>query len=552
MIIFKRLTYRNILSYGNVPTTVDLECVDTSIIVGTNGEGKSTMLDALSYALYGKPFRKIRVPELINRYNRKGLEVTLEFAVDDVEYVVHRAIKPNKFDISIDGKERLHDASVRDQQEWLEGVLGMNEKSFRQIIVLGSGNYTPFMQLSTSDRRKVIEQLLDIEIFSLMNFVLKEKIHTINNNLSNVEREHAILEREVDTDNKHIQANDLKRSVSTQKIDEEIKTLESDIEKINAANGDIVLGDMVSIEGKRRKMLEIQSATRNKIKHHTNFINTITDAGDVCPTCTQDITDDFRQDFIDTNRADITTLENNVGKMETMIDVMDAQIDEIQENHSVLKSNEHEISGILKIIKKLRESKTFDADDGDLKVEVERKSAELKDLRRDTSNIKRTIGHYSSVEMMLKDSGIKAKIIKKYLPILNNIINKYLRSFEFNIVMKLDETFSETITQNGRELGGYMTFSEGEKLRMDLAVLFAFRELARVKNSVHTNILVMDEVMDKSLDDLGVENFLNIIREFDKSKVFIISHKPNLQDKFNRVLSISKDGQFSKMSETFM
>jgi DNA repair exonuclease SbcCD ATPase subunit len=551
VIIFKHLTYRNVLSYGNVPVTVDLECVDTSIIVGTNGEGKSTMLDALSYALYGKPFRKIKLTELINRYNQKKLEVSLDFSVDGVEYTVHRGMKPNKFDILIDGKERVHDASVRDQQEWLEGVLGMNEKSFRQIIVLGSGNYTPFMQLTTSDRRKVIEQLLDIEIFSLMNFVLKEKVHTINNDLSSVERCRDILEREIETDRKHIQANDVKRSVSSQKIDDEVTTLEGDIEELNNINKTINVENMTAIEGKRQKIVEVQSATRNKIRHHTNFINTITNAGDVCPTCTQDITDDFRTTFIDTNTSKITDLEVNVDKMGSMLDELDEQIGINQNNSEILKTNESDISTKLNIIKRLRASKDFE-DDSELKRDVDRKDSELKDLRREVSHINRTVGHYGTIEMMLKDSGIKAKIIKKYLPVLNNIINKYLRSFEFNVVMKLDETFSETITQNGRELGGYMTFSEGEKLRMDLAVLFAFRELARVKNSVHTNLLVMDEVLDKSLDNTGIEHFLEVIRELDKSRVFVISHKPDMRDKFNRVLEVRKNGQFSEMAETFL
>jgi DNA repair exonuclease SbcCD ATPase subunit len=552
VIKFKSITFKNVLSYGNIPTTIELDVCGTSLITGANGCGKSSsLLDTLCYGLYGKAFRKINNIDLINRINNKAAEVEIVFDVNDRNYIVRRGMKPTKFDITVDGKPRNKDAAVRDQQDWLESVLGMNEKSFRQIVVLGSGNYIPFMQLSSNDRRKVIEQLLDIEIFSSMNVTLKEHVRIVKDSVKSTQHDYDILEREVDVNRKHINDNDVKRSVSLQKLDEEINKIDADIKKLNNENKELSSIDTSDIKGKIRKLTSIKSDVDARIKSNKSMIKIINNANGTCPTCTQSISESFKNSYISGSESVIDRLEEGKVEMVDVLDSMNDMLSVMELNMKKLSENETIIDQKLSLITMLKESDAI-TDDSKLKEDVKLKEDELKLFRRSLSKYNKTANHLSVIEIMLKDSGIKTRIIKKYLPVLNGIINKYLQVFEFNVILNLDETFNETITQNGRIISGYNNFSEGEKLRVDLAILFSFRELARVKNSANTNILILDETLDKSMDSTGVEHFLNIIREQDKSHIFVISHKDDMAGNFNRNINVTKDGQFSVLTETML
>lgn len=554
MIEFQSIKFKNFLSYGNQWTEVSLDSSETTLIKGTNGNGKSTFLDAIVYGLFGKGFRKSSLPDLINNVNRKALLVEVQFIIKGKRYKIERGMKPGIFNIWIDGVQRHNDAKVKDQQAWLEqNVLSMNEKSFRQIVVLGTGNYTPFMRLSAGERRKVIEQLLDIEIFGFMNEVLKNKSISLRNEISGIEHEIALLNTEIDTTKKHIEANTNKAKITKEKAHKEVERLQGLIDNLIEANQDLIYPSIEGLTERRDKIQRIIALTESKILSSNKKLK-LYETNDSCPTCSQTISQEFRESELTKHESIKVQAEENLEQMDEMLSGISSTLYDHSKVCDLRDSNDLEISKHQTLIERIHKTveEIDESDDVQFQDDLNKKNAVVYKKQKILYNLSNRTRLFNVIELMLKDSGIKTRIIKKYLPVLNTIINKYLKEFEFNVTLTLDELFTETVTKNGRELYGYSGFSEGEKLRMDLAILFAFRELAKIKNSVSTNLLILDEILDSSLDRTGIEHFLKIIRDQENTKIYVISHKGDLGDHFKRTIKVSKKGQFSTMTETIL
>jgi len=554
MIEFKNIKFRNFLSYGNEWTDISLNKADTTLVKGTNGNGKSTFLDAITYGLFGKGFRKTGMADLINNANKKGLMVEVEFVVKGKHYKIERGMRPATFNIFIDGKQRHNDAKIKDQQVWLEqNVLSMSEKSFRQIVVLGTGNYTPFMRLPVGDRRKVIEQLLDIEIFGMMNDILKKRASGVRSEVSNAEHEIALINTKIESTKRHIEAVKTKAKISKDKAHTEVANLQSKIAELLIDNENLILNDVSDLREKQDKIRTIQTQSESKMKQSQKSIKLFS-TKDQCPTCDQGISSDFKAEMIEHHNKIKDELEINLDKMDVMYDSISNSINEHNAISSKHDTNNQEISKLQSIIERIQAA-VEDQDttvDENLETELSTNQADVYKKQKVLYTLINKSKLFTTIEVMLKDGGIKSRIIKKYLPVLNTIINKYLKEFEFNITLTLDELFNESVTKNGRELYGYSGFSEGEKLRIDMAILFSFRELSKLKNSLSTNILVLDEILDSSLDRPGIENFMKIIREQESTKMFVISHKGEMEDQFKRTIKVTKTGQFSQISETIL
>jgi len=568
MITFKTISWKNFLSTGNQPTKVSLDDASTSLIIGTNGAGKSTILDALTFSLYGKSFRKINKGQLINTTNEKNCFVEIEFVVNNVEWKVERGIKPNIFKIYRDGKELDQNASAIDQQKWLEqNVLKMNYKSFTQIVILGSSSFVPFMQLPTNSRREVVEDLLDIKIFSSMNEIVKGRMRLIKDEVRTLELKKESLKDKVDMQKNFIQQieNQSKEDISSK--EHQINTLLTEentfMHKNENINKDVVVlqEKMTSLEGSASKLREygnIKGKLSNKIsgivKEHKFFSE-----NRVCPTCEQNIEESFRVNRISDSQSKAEELQKGYQELLNAIkkeEERESQFQQISGDLSKLlngitQNNSH-INGCQKQIKRLeQEIQTITSQVANRNTEhekLEQFRTGLQDTFENISEKKEKITYLDFTYNLLKDGGVKTQIIKKYLPIINQQANKYLQMMDFYINFKLDEEFTETIESPIHEDFSYASFSEGEKMRIDLALLFTWREIARMKNSVNTNLLIMDEVFDSSLDGFGTEEFLKIIRFVIKdANIFVISHKEGLEDKFDSVIKFEKQGNFSRI-----
>ena len=570
MILFKRIKFKNFLSSGNTPTEINFAEVPTTLIVGTNGSGKSTMLDALCFVLFNKAFRKIIKNQLINSINEKECLVEIEFNISDKEYKVIRGIKPNIFEIWIDGVLQNQVAASNDQQKYLEDtILKLNYKSFTQIVILGSASFVPFMQLSAAHRREVVEDLLDIKIFSTMNSILKEKIRNSNEKI----KEFTLLEKSTDekilmqTDfieelekrgkeniekkqNKIQELFDLEVSVSDEidVIQKKVVSLNSQLEEFSDAA--IKLKKLTSLKGKiQQKVISINEEHK--------FFN----ENSVCPTCKQSIEEDFRSNKvneIETNSKDLKegyvelekTIEDEEKREEQFIQIS-REISRL--NNEISKDNIC-ISNYRKNIKELQnEIETITEQFENRNIETEKLKSlykEKEDNFKKKSKYKETVNYFDFAQLLMKDGGVKSKIIQKYIPLMNQQINKYLQMMEFYINFTLDDEFKEQIKSPIHEDFSYESFSEGEKMRINLAILFTWREIARMKNSISCNILLFDEVFDSSLDDFGTDYFTKIIKYVIKdTNVFVISHKNGLEDKFDNVLEFKKRNGFSYMTK---
>ena len=568
MLTFKTITWKNFLSTGNHPTSVSLDSDNTSLIIGTNGAGKSTILDALTFSLYGKSFRKINKGQLINTTNEKNCFVEIEFTVNSTEWRVERGIKPNIFKIYRDGEELNQNSSAIDQQKWLEqNVLKMNYKSFTQIVILGSSSFVPFMQLPTNSRREVVEDLLDIKIFSSMNEIVKGRLRLVKDEIKTLELKKDNLKDKVEMQKNFIQQIEDKSQEDIAVKEKNINHLlteENDLmNKNEEINNDVVVlqTKMTSLEGSASKLREygnIKGKLSQKIsgivKEHKFFTE-----NRVCPTCSQDIEETFRVNRISDSQSKAEELQKGYKELMDAIkneEERESQFQQISGDLSKLlngitQNNSH-INGCQKQIKRLEhEIQTITSQIANRNTEHE-KLEEFRNNLQDTfetiSEKKEKITYLDFTYNLLKDGGVKTQIIKKYLPIINQQANKYLQMMDFYINFKLDEEFTETIESPIHEDFTYQSFSEGEKMRIDLALLFTWREIARMKNSVNTNLLIMDEVFDSSLDGFGTEEFLKIIRFVIKdANIFVISHKEGLEDKFDNVIKFEKQGNFSRI-----
>ena len=568
MITFQKIKWKNFLSTGDHWSEIDFQGHTTNLVVGTNGSGKSTMLDALTFALFNKPFRKINKSQLVNATNEKDCVVEVEFSVNSKDYLVRRSIKPNKFDIEVNGTLMHKESDDRLNQKILEeNILKVNYKSFTQIVILGSSSFVPFMQLSTNNRRDVIEDLLDIRIFSAMNNLIKEKIRTEKEKIRSLD-----LKRDNIKDKISMQENFIKE------LEEQGKTNIAENEKKRDRLGDEICvlimqtedledkvhgltEDQKDLTGAGEKLLKLNNL-KGKI---SNKVSTLTKehkfftGNRVCPTCTQDIEEEFRLNKIGDVELKASELKKGYEELESSIkseQERERQFNQLTKEISKLNNgiskNNTQISGFQRQIRDLEsEAKRFTEQLANRSTENEKLiefNSSLQTTLEESSDRREEVVYHDFAYSLLKDDGVKTKIIKKYLPFINQQVNRYLQLMDFYINFTLNEEFVETVRSPIHEDFSYSSFSEGEKMRIDLALLFTWREVARVKNSVNTNLLIMDEVFDSSLDGFGTDEFLKIIRFVIKdANVFVISHKTELHDKFNSVIKFDKVKGFSRI-----
>ena len=568
MILFKQIRWRNFLSTGNQFTEINLTESSTNLIIGTNGAGKSTILDALTFSLFNKPFRKISKGQLVNTINEKDCVVEIEFAIGKTEWKVIRGIKPNVFEIYKDDKILNQNAAANDQQKWLEEqVLKLNYKSFTQIVVLGSASFVPFMQLTAPNRREVIEDLLDIKIFSVMGLILRERIRGTNERLREFSIRNNLIEEKIDMQKSFIEELEAsgKKDISEKKkklkeINKEIDSYESGLEEmseeLNVINKDI---EMFSGSNKKlRKLGNLRGKLSQKVSTITEEHKFFTD-NTVCPTCTQSIEEEFRIDRINDAESKAKELEKGYKELEEAIRLEEERENQFKEFTSEASKLTHEISKTSTRISGLQ-NQTRDIEQEIQRIREQRESrtterhalekliGELEGLQRDQSQESEKNVYNEFAHALMKDGGVKSKIIKRYLPLMNQQINKYLQLMDFYINFSLDEEFKESVKSPIHDKFVYESFSEGEKMRIDLALLFTWREIARMKNSANTNLLILDEIFDSSLDGFGTEYFTKIIKYVvSDANVFVISHKTDdLIDNFDKIIRFDKIKGFSK------
>jgi len=567
MIVFKSVSWKNFLSTGNSPNKVLLNKSATTLIIGKNGEGKSTILDALCFSLFGKPFRNINKGQLVNSINGKGCLVEIEFENNGKEYKIIRGIKPNVFEIWCDGEMINQDAASRDYQKILEQqILRLNYKTFTQVVILGSASFVPFMQLSSVQRREVIEDILDIRIFSTMNQLLKEKAQETKDAINRTENEIKSAKDKVESQQTIIKTITEAKATAIESIQskitfgmDEISKTEGEIsvilEEITTLKGSISNKENISDDIEKAK--SIKSKLLQKIEtceHHTEFFS----EHDVCPSCNQDIAEEYKDTIIKDLNSKMLDNNTKINELETVLTSLNAKLSQINEVVGQITDKNIELSTRNSTITLLnKQIKELEAETERVKSDttnIDEEKTKLKDLAQNALNKineKNQLLEHRNIEevanVLLKDTGIKTAIIREYLPAMNKLINKYLNAMDTYIHFELDEAFNEKIKSRFRDEFTYASFSEGEKMRIDLAILFTWRQIAKMKNSVNTNLLLLDEIFDSSLDTAGTDYFLNLMNQFgENSNIFVISHKGDqLFDKFRSVIKFEKRNDFS-------
>ena len=571
MIIFKKVRWKNLLSTGNVFSEVDLQGARTNLIVGTNGAGKSTILDALTFSLFGKPFRKINKGMLVNSVNEKDCMTEVEFSIGKLDYKVIRGIKPNKFEIYCNGKIFNQESTVAEQQKNLEkNILKLNYKSFTQIVVLGSSTFVPFMRLPTVQRREIIEDILDIQVFSTMNLLLRDKTRENNEEIKEFDYQIHLLEEKIDLQKQHMLTLEKRNQEEVDKKKEKIKELQKDevksTEEIHKLTEDVE---------KLSKEMEELSNSKVKLKKLNTFLTKIQGKlstcekengffkdNHVCPTCTQDLSEEFRdlkikegEEQLDSLTAGLEDLSVAIKNEEDREDQFVKLSQEVLSCNSSITQENFQITTIRNGINDLdNEVKELEGSNSDKKSEFVKLEGLIKDKKgvlKDHSNVKKDRDVILAAGQLLKDNGIKTRIIKTYLPTMNKLINNFLQSMDFYVNFTLTENFEEIIKSRYRDVFTYDSFSEGEKARIDIALLLTWRSVAKLKNSVDTNLLILDEIFDGSLDQNGSSDLGWVLRNFDDStNVFVISHKEAMNDKFDRTITAEKEKNFSILKET--
>jgi DNA repair exonuclease SbcCD ATPase subunit len=567
MIKFEKVRWKNFLSTGNQFTEIDLNRNETTLIIGENGAGKSTVLDALCFALFGKPFRTISKSQLINTVNAMETVVEIEFSIASRNYKVVRSIKPNKFEIWQNDVMINQEANSRDYQKILEQqILKLNYRSFTQVVILGSSTFVPFMQLKAKFRREVVEDLLDIKIFSTMNLLLKQRLKDLVTELQEVEYNHKLCSEKITMQSTHIeniknnadliikekQSNYESNSIELDKKVNNKKSLEQKQKELFSS-----VEDQINIESKDVKLKDLRSTLTEKQKEKDRMIKFLSENED-CPACEQHIDTEFKSQMISTKETEkkeivdgLTKMEEELNKTQSRLNEISKVTNEIQDNSIQIASLNTSIQELEKYqvklseeIKELEKSTIDNSDEEQLKI----LQTEFEGIEKNRKDLKEEKVYKEASKAMLQDTGIKTKIIKQYLPVMNQLINKYLASMEFYVNFSLDENFDETIKSRFRDNFNYASFSEGEKMRIDLALLFTWRAIAKMKNSTNTNLLILDEIFDSSLDSAGTDEFLKILNTLEGENVFVISHKQDvLVDKFKHTLKFEKNKNFSKM-----
>ena len=564
MIKFKKIRWKNFLSTGNIYNEMQLDKTETTLVLGENGAGKSTMLDALCFVVFNKPYRSVNLPQLVSSVNEKDCIVEIHFTDGSTEYKVIRGQSPKVFEIWSNGKLIDQDSKARDYQRMLEDtILGMNYKSFCQVVILGSANYIPFMRLPAAERRSVVESILDIGVFSTMNAQLKERVSTNKEELQHavaavsVARERvSLLGRMVEEEKRRREHDDAWEAEETAKGREEIRILREQSTEYSKEMSDLMdsIADEETARDTKVKFRDIQSQMIKKVSALAKEIF-FYETNDTCPTCTQRIDQGFRDSAVSKARSRTDDINRALGEVATHIASTENRLTEIaktmsrvRELNTAIMRKGNEIDATERRISEIGRKPTVESTaEKDLADAV---AAEEEAL--DTKHELVEEQHYLSLAAtLLKDSGIKSRIIKNYIPVINDTINKYLTKMNFFVAFQLDEEFNETIRSRHRDEFTYASFSEGEKRKIDLALLFAWRKIASMKNSITTNILILDEILDGSLDDQGTDAFLDIVGGLDKdTNTFVISHKPKevLQEKFDRTVEFVKRGNFSRMA----
>ena len=567
MIIFKKVRWKNFLSTGNYFLEVQLDRSPTTLIVGENGSGKSTVLDALCFVLFNKPFRTISKSQLVNSINLGGTIVEIEFVIQKNNFKIIRGMKPNIFEIYCNGRMMNQDANALDTQKILEQqILKLNYRSFTQVVILGSSTFIPFMQLRSKDRREVVEDILDIKIFSLMNFLLKHKVKEVSEELKSIEYEFRLSKEKIDLQNKYIE--DIRKN--KERIIEEKEHLVFDSERVvlsEQEKSDKIKLEIKSLEPETSQKENVKSSIREYHKMEAKLSNRVDENkrqkeffenNETCPVCTQDIELELKKQKIEEKSKRIQELNSGIDKLKVELDDKEQLLKGIEMLSKQIREKEVEVAKIgtsithmERLIRQtniqIQAMKKGEVSEED-KVKLTRLSERCKLQEEQITKLREDKFYVDVARNLLMDTGIKTKIINKYLPIMNKLINGYLTSMDFYVNFTLDNNFNETIKSRHRDEFSYSSFSEGEKMRIDLALLFTWRAVAKMKNSTNTNLLILDEIFDSSLDTTGTDDFLKILHTFADQNVFVISHKGDTMfDKFRSVIKFEKQRNFSKL-----
>ena len=567
MIIFKKVRWKNFLSTGNYFLEVQLDRSPTTLIVGENGSGKSTVLDALCFVLFNKPFRTISKSQLVNSINLGGTIVEIEFVIQKNNFKIIRGMKPNIFEIYCNGRMMNQDANALDTQKILEQqILKLNYRSFTQVVILGSSTFIPFMQLRSKDRREVVEDILDIKIFSLMNFLLKHKVKEVSEELKSIEYEFRLSKEKIDLQNKYIE--DIRKN--KERIIEEKEHLVFDSERVALSEqekADKIKLEIKSLEPETSQKENVKSSIREYHKMEAKLSNRVDENkrqkeffenNETCPVCTQDIELELKKQKIEEKSKRIQELNSGIDKLKVELDDKEQLLKGIEMLSKQIREKEVEVAKICTSIAhmerlirqtniQIQTMKKGEVSEED-KVKLTRLSERCKLQEEQITKLREDKFYVDVARNLLMDTGIKTKIINKYLPIMNKLINGYLTSMDFYVNFTLDNNFNETIKSRHRDEFSYSSFSEGEKMRIDLALLFTWRAVAKMKNSTNTNLLILDEIFDSSLDTTGTDDFLKILHTFADQNVFVISHKGDTMfDKFRSVIKFEKVRNFSKL-----
>ena len=565
---FRQVRYKNILSTGNVFTKIDLDRKPTTLISGTNGAGKSTLLDAITFGLYGKPFRKINKGQLLNSINKKDLMVEIDFSVGGSEYTVRRGMKPNLFEIIKEGKLVDQEAAVRDYQSYLESsILGINYKSFNQIVVLGSATYVPFMELPVTHRREIIEDLLDIQVFSTMNLLTKDRIAENRANLTDNDYNTEMVNHRIESAQEHNESIRKIRETEVEKIRGKMQVhldkIESCKEIIEGIEGDIAslyetISDKEGIENKFAQATDIRRDLSNNLRNFVKDLNFYHD-NDSCPVCKQGIEHEFKDSVIKEKEDKKIQIESGMVEIDKRIEGYQSRIAEISEVEKQIQNKNLEISenrSEIRIAKNALVSYKNDLDKAEVLVEevdttrLKSFEKELKKLQKDRASLLDNQSVLGVLSTILKDGGIKARIIAQYIPVMNKLINKYLGAFDLFVDFQLDENFNEVIKSRFRDMFSYASFSEGEKLRISLSIMLAWRSVAKLRNSVSTNLLLLDETLDGALDGVGIDSLIETLHNLNTDdNIFVISHRGDqFAEKFTSHIKFHKVKNFSEIS----